>query len=1390
MALFQIDEEQKLKKALNAGIKRGNLKIIGGVLAVLVLIIVFTMVDFGNLFKGQLDLQSCGQTTDANYLTCVAEKAAGGTCEDIGETAGLVIVMAAALPANTPADQLDIINKLTDTLVNEYQNKSCNVGFLANYTIEELKNYKNYCFPGSFFAYKQNDTAGKPINKCIPLPKAPSLKFILQQTTKYTEEQITTALEAGEAVMEIANKQAGINLDDLAFLTELKTDANYKTLAFTKAFIENMIIEKNLACKEGPAYIPDPAAPGQCVLSCDNARSEISKASTSYYFSLQQGKPAAEKIQYLKTVSDLIKQAQSKGCYTGKSDEVQKLCSSFNNYQYGLGLSAEENTLLPGITTDLKCCSAPGQTLETGACAYKDLKFQEDLISSLALYKHALVQNSTDAEKLKAATRLKATLDAYKAQFEALGLSKFTNAYMEGKEVAGTCADTSEILNSNKIPANDTGKALTDALTDSSKLLQCCPEPGYYKLVSDPTNGEKPVYSCAVPTEEFKDFQLEQKECYESAQLSGKIAEVFVMATESILQTTGGDTSQNYTPPAFLDCNDPNYSSLAECNPKGPEFLTCVEDVTDGDTQVYKGNFYCEYYEYKADEIPETAPCDLDPTYKACQPVPEYKGETLHCTDSQSTIACKDITVWCKDHPDTETKNGPPACKAPGGMKVSTFCDQIIFVNTAGDTPKTDFSGYPECFVNQVTLVKGDPPETVNCETHPDFVGCKYKKEAQTTSTCALDPKDSACKGYYDYNKEAAPNMPDEEIYEFMEIVCTDGTGNDGVIPNLCTVDCKAYPNFVGCSDKKEAQKTIDCKDPDLKDVFAKQCSPKPDSIKCADHPEIEACQAVNAASEVVSQQVPVQVIKPLYDGLKAKNDQSLAVFLKTVQDLDTTTKNSCKLTELSATQPICGALRNTLSAAEYTPADYSDSIKASLNTLANETLRCCYYENDGNTDLEINFNTSNSSTGFACSSKILKGPSIKSQTIDKTTFNPTALEKLKITYTIDAGATVTISIADITGTEIYKFDDVNVAAQALTSHFWDGKANSGTNTGKIVNNGTYSYSLKAKNSAGESSAAGGAFAVTGTAAAQVIPQPGVTCTDNQLADNSTKICISGEWVLCTEGGIYDGQKSIDKKLTCAGGKWIDLSNPPPPPPKTDDNDPPCVENNTMMEGKRICKGGEWITCVPNLEGKKSSDGQKECRNGIWQKAGVAPPGTTPPGGDQGSGNLKITKHSAFPVGFNPLVNETKISYTISAKAEVEIRILTQSGVTITTLVDNKVLDKGEYFVWWDGTNSANGNGKVVDPATYQYKITAKDPNNGTVKDVKTGNINVVYIKSADFENGSSSAVTVPPVNNQAQATVAMQGATGGKTAGTGPGILIYALFPLGGYFISRYKKK
>lgn len=394
----------------------------------------------------------------------------------------------------------------------------------------------------------------------------------------------------------------------------------------------------------------------------------------------------------------------------------------------------------------------------------------------------------------------------------------------------------------------------------------------------------------------------------------------------------------------------------------------------------------------------------------------------------------------------------------------------------------------------------------------------------------------------------------------------------------------------------------------------------------------------------------------------------------------------------------------------------------------------------------------------------------------DKVSFNPEKGEKITFTYTPDQSATIKLKIFNSTSTEVHTFEGL-VSKDTASTHVWDGKKADGT----IAPPGTYTYNVKAISAAGESVATGGGFQI------EANQQANVTCTENQVTDGATKLCKNGEWIACIENGTFDGSKSTDEKLTCAGGKWIDLSTvklkEETEPEKTD-----CVENNLMINGKRICKGSVWLPCTASNEGEKSSDALKVCSNGLWVKASkvtsapIAQPPAQPP---SSSGVIQITKAKAFPIGFNPLINETKISYAISGKAEVEIKILTKSGVTIATIVDNKVLDAGEYFIWWDGKGST---GKTVDPATYEFKITAKDPNSGTVKDVKKGELNVVYAKLADFETPPP-APQQPQVSTQSAATMAMTNATSGSTADTGPGVLLYFLFPIGSFIITRRKK-
>lgn len=176
--------------------------------------------------------------------------------------------------------------------------------------------------------------------------------------------------------------------------------------------------------------------------------------------------------------------------------------------------------------------------------------------------------------------------------------------------------------------------------------------------------------------------------------------------------------------------------------------------------------------------------------------------------------------------------------------------------------------------------------------------------------------------------------------------------------------------------------------------------------------------------------------------------------------------------------------------------------------------------------------------------------------------------------------------------------------------------------------------------------------------------------------------------------------------------------------------------------------------------------------------------------------DLEITDHDVFPVQFNPLTNETKITYEISADAVIDIKIIDHTGVTVYELLSDEDVEEGDYYVWWDGTDGS----EVVASGEYQYKIYAKDPDDDEVKDIKSGEVKALYASlPEDFEDVTDpdpivsepvattvTATTTTTTQSQAAATVALQSAETGVTAETGPEALIYLLLPLGGLLIKR----
>lgn len=177
--------------------------------------------------------------------------------------------------------------------------------------------------------------------------------------------------------------------------------------------------------------------------------------------------------------------------------------------------------------------------------------------------------------------------------------------------------------------------------------------------------------------------------------------------------------------------------------------------------------------------------------------------------------------------------------------------------------------------------------------------------------------------------------------------------------------------------------------------------------------------------------------------------------------------------------------------------------------------------------------------------------------------------------------------------------------------------------------------------------------------------------------------------------------------------------------------------------------------------------------------------------GDSGDGTTKLKDVTAFPKGFNPQLNATKISYSVTGIGKVDIKIHNLKGDSVATLVTSQSVEKKDYEIWWDGTDD-NKSGTLLEPGTYTYKITLKDSEDKNVLDTATGSLNLIYPQVAAEtpdtpDNGTVKATSLKSTSNS-QAVVSMQNATAGTTAGTGPGTLIYLLFPAAGYIISRRK--
>jgi len=92
---------------------------------------------------------------------------------------------------------------------------------------------------------------------------------------------------------------------------------------------------------------------------------------------------------------------------------------------------------------------------------------------------------------------------------------------------------------------------------------------------------------------------------------------------------------------------------------------------------------------------------------------------------------------------------------------------------------------------------------------------------------------------------------------------------------------------------------------------------------------------------------------------------------------------------------------------------------------------------------------------------------------------------------------------------------------------------------------------------------------------------------------------------------------------------------------------------------------------------------------------------------------LQILNNWVIPSTFTPngdgFTDLTRISYNLSGGEPdytVDINILTETGATVKTLVENEPQGPGSYSFYWDGYNDS---GKLVSDGDYQYVIAAKD---------------------------------------------------------------------------------
>jgi len=181
--------------------------------------------------------------------------------------------------------------------------------------------------------------------------------------------------------------------------------------------------------------------------------------------------------------------------------------------------------------------------------------------------------------------------------------------------------------------------------------------------------------------------------------------------------------------------------------------------------------------------------------------------------------------------------------------------------------------------------------------------------------------------------------------------------------------------------------------------------------------------------------------------------------------------------------------------------------------------------------------------------------------------------------------------------------------------------------------------------------------------------------------------------------------------------------------------------------------------------------------------------------------DIDVYDDGASRTKFNPEINSVKLFYKLSEDGHVTVEIIDSDDEVVVELLDEDQEKKdgvSHHTLWWNGTKTNKNSGQIVPDGTYTYKITATHADYPTLEDTEEGPLTITsdYVDGVgDFENPDGGGDVQPggggtggDTPDQDDATIAMQNAQGGTTAGTGPGVLIYFLFPFIPYAFRRIK--